>query len=209
MNGSEKKKMIFAGVLFPVALGYLYLSLGPSSSSGSAAPSSDPASKRQSAIKSLTSGDSTPASSAEPSKKQMRWSDKIDPSIRLDLLEKLKAVKYEGSDRNIFQFYTPPVVIPKLAQTPFIGPPTPPPPRVADAPPPPKPIPLKFYGLATPPGISPRKAFLQNGDEIFIAAEGDMVDKQYKVIRITDTSVEMEDTKQNNYRQRLPLQEQG
>src|SRR5437868_6168701 len=79
----------------------------------------------------------------------------------------------------------------------LFGPPAPPPP------PPPPPINLKFFGFANKPG-EPRKAFLSQGDDVFIAVEGDIVDRRYKVIHIGPTSVEVEDVLYNN-RQSIPL----
>jgi hypothetical protein len=32
----------------------------------------------------------------------------MDPSLRLDLLEASRSVKYQGNSRNIFEYYTPP-----------------------------------------------------------------------------------------------------
>jgi hypothetical protein len=70
-------------------------------------------------------------------------------------------------------------------------------------PPPPPPINLKFFGFANKPG-EPKKVFLSQGEDIFIAGEGDIVDRRYKVLRISPTSVEIEDVLNNN-RQMIPL----
>ena len=42
------------------------------------------------------------------------------------------------------------------------------------------------------------------GEDVFIAVEGDIVDRRYKVIHIGPTSVEVEDVLYNN-RQSIPL----
>ena len=70
-------------------------------------------------------------------------------------------------------------------------------------PPPPPPINLKFFGFANKPG-EPRKVFLSEGEDIFIAGEGDIIDRRYKILRITPGSVEVEDVLNNN-RQSIPL----
>jgi hypothetical protein len=44
-----------------------------------------------------------------------------------------------------------------------------------------------------------------DGDEIYVAAEGEMVKKRYRVVRIDANSVIMEDTQFKNNRQTLPL----
>jgi hypothetical protein len=46
---------------------------------------------------------------------------------------------------------------------------------------------------------------LQNGD-IFVAKEGEIVNRRYKVVRINPTSIEVEDMLNNN-RQSIPLQQ--
>src|SRR5579883_1956703 len=104
----------------------------------------------------------------------------LDPTLRLDLLQKVSSVKYQGSSRNIFQYYVPPPpkpVAPPVVQTPIQ-------PQQPAAPPPPS-IPLKFYGTSSHPGSPEKKAFLTDGDEIFIGSEGDVVDKHYKIVRIS------------------------
>ena len=101
-----------------------------------------------------------------------------DPTLRLDLLEKVGKLQYGGTERNIFQFRAPP-----SANSEEMGPPTPPPPP---------PIPLKFFGFATTPETA-KKIFLANGDEVFVVSEGDVVMKQYRVVRIGVNMVEVED----------------
>ena len=81
------------------------------------------------------------------------------------------------------------------------GPPPPPPPPVG--PPPPPPIDLKFFGTATAPG-GKRQAFLLHGDDVFLAVDGDIVVRKYKVISVSMNSILVEDLANNN-RQTLPL----
>ena len=95
----------------------------------------------------------------------------------------------------IFQNQPEPPPIPKEIQ-PVIN--TGPPP-----PPPPPPIPLKFYGF-TGNKSGPKQVFLSKGDDIFIAKEGQIIDRRYKIIKIGPNSVEVEDVLTNN-RQTLPL----
>jgi hypothetical protein len=69
--------------------------------------------------------------------------------------------------------------------------------------PPPPPINLKFFGFANRPGET-KKVFLSQGEDVFIAAEGDIVDRRYRVLHISPTAVDVEDVLNNN-RQSLPL----
>jgi hypothetical protein len=105
-------------------------------------------------------------------------------------------VTYKGSGRDIFQNKPdPPPPIPEPVK-PVID--TRPPP-----PPPPPPIPLKFYGFSGNKS-GPKQVFLSKGDDIFVAKEGQVIDRRYKVIKIGPNSVEVEDVLTNN-RQTLPL----
>jgi hypothetical protein len=124
----------------------------------------------------------------------------LDPELRLKLLESSEGTKYEGSGRNIF--------VPGLENIPNPiapgmpgGKPLPPPPP--PGPPPPPPINLKFFGFASHAG-EPTRIFLAQGDTVFIALEGQIVDRRYKVVHINPASVEIEDVLNNN-RQTIPL----
>jgi hypothetical protein len=127
----------------------------------------------------------------------------FDPTIREDLLEASRAVEYQGSSRNIFEFHSPPP-LPPLELPPLL--PSPEETFLEPAPPPAPTIALKFYGTAQRPG-GPRRAFLTDGDEILIAQEGDVVANFYKVNRIGVTSLELEDTR-SQQTQEIPLIEE-
>ena len=71
-------------------------------------------------------------------------------------------------------------------------------------PPPPPPIPLKFYGFANSPG-EPKKIFLKLGEDVFVAGEGEIVDRRYKVIRISANSVDIQDVVGSGPPQNIPL----
>jgi len=119
----------------------------------------------------------------------------LDPTLRLDLLKSSEDVSYQGSGRDIFQNQPEPVKIPEPVK-PVIDT-TPPPP------PPPPPIPLRFYGFSTNK-TGPKQVFLSKGDDIFVAKEGQIIDRRYKIIKIGPNSIEVEDMLTNN-RQTLPL----
>jgi hypothetical protein len=122
----------------------------------------------------------------------------LDPTLRFDLLRSSENREYTGGKRNIFEAEN--IVIPTpLPPTPkpLPGPVTPP------GPPPPPPINLKFYGFANKPGET-KQIFLLSGDDVFLAREGEIVNRRYRVIRITNNAVEIEDVLNNN-RQTIPL----
>jgi len=76
-------------------------------------------------------------------------------------------------------------------------------PEQAYVPPPPPPIELKFYGFATPAGGA-KRVFLAHAEDVFIAKEGDIVNRRYKVMKISPNSVDILDVLSNN-RQTIPL----
>jgi hypothetical protein len=123
----------------------------------------------------------------------------IDPSLRYDWLKASEDTKYEGNGRNIFmaQAEIPQPVAKAQTDAEKQAAQGPPPP------PPPPPINLKFYGFASKPG-EPKKVFLSQGEDVFIASEGEIVDRRYKVLHISPVSVEIEDVLSNN-RQMIPL----
>lgn len=127
----------------------------------------------------------------------------LDPTLRLDLLEKTAKITYQGDSRNIFQFYNPP---PKPLTNSIVAPPQPQPPQPPMAPPPPS-IPLKFYGMSSHPGTPEKRAFLTDGEEIYIVQEGEIVAKRYKIVRIGISSLEWEDMQTHQHGQ-LPLIEE-
>lgn len=127
----------------------------------------------------------------------------LDPRLRLDLLKNSESTEYKGSGRNIFKAESEPV-IPKEVVTP-IKPknPEPAPPPPVYTPPPPPPIPLKFFGFANRPGEA-RQVFLLQGDDVFVAKEGEVISRRYKVVKINSNSVEIQDLLSNNT-QTIPL----
>lgn len=140
---------------------------------------------------------------------------RIDPTLKLDLMAKLRDLPLEGGERSLFDFGAPPK--PKTPPPPVqpIKPVTPPP-TTAETPPaapvaPPKPqlppIPLKFYGYVNASRGGLRQAFFLDGDDIFVAGENDMIRSRYKVIRIGVNSAVVEDTTNKN-QQTLPLIEE-
>jgi hypothetical protein len=185
--GLENKKQItwaiVLGVLALIVCAYELIPLfSGSSTPDSSAQAASPLVPRPAASKPGSKG------TIKPGKKPA--GENLDPTLRLDLLATSEKTQYEGAGRNIFVSQREEVDIPKPVAPAAIdpGPPAYVPPVVQ----PPPPIPLKFYGFANSPG-EPKKVFLKNGDDVFVAGEGEIVDRRYKVIRISATSVEIQD----------------
>jgi hypothetical protein len=191
--GSENRnKLIAAAVLGLVALLSVGRLLLPSSPSEPEAAVVAPVAATQ---------PSRPAGKVRPGGRRQLAAPphSIDPSLRYDWLKASEDTKYEGNGRNIFlsQAEIPQPVAPALSEEEKLKAQGPPPP------PPPPPINLKFYGFASKPG-EPKKVFLSQGEDVFIASEGEIIDRRYKVLHISPVSVEIEDVLSNN-RQMIPL----
>jgi len=119
----------------------------------------------------------------------------LDPRLRLDILAASQNKKYEAGGRNIFRMEELKPITPAIASVrqPY-GPEMPPTPTPT---PPPPPIPLKFYGFASK-GSEAKKIFLADEGEVFVARQGDIVERKYKVIQINNTSVIIEDMLNSN-----------
>jgi hypothetical protein len=131
--------------------------------------------------------------------------ENLDPTLRLDLLASSEKTQYEGSGRNIFVSQAEDIPAP-VARANTDGTKPGEEHHIYEAPivPPPPPIPLKFYGFANSPG-EPKKIFLKYGEDVFVAGEGEIVDRRYKVIRISPTSVEIQDVVGSGPPQSIPL----
>jgi hypothetical protein len=206
-RSEDRNKWIAGAVLAVIAGSLLYRTFWPARAPSSAPPSRARAGSPFSTMDSPAGPKGRVSPAGRRRAAATASAPQLDPRLRLDLLAKVHSVSYQGSERNIFQYYTPPPPVDKPVANPVTGPggaaakpPGPPP-----APPPP--IPLKYYGYAEKPLGSPKKAFFSDGEEIFIAAEGDIVNKKYKIVKIGVNTVEAEDIT-TKHRQVLPLQEQ-
>ena len=194
--GLENKKQttwaIVLGVLAIIAVAYEFIPMFVGSSS-------EPASSAQAAAPMLTRAAAGRSATKIGKKPKV---ENLDPTLRLDLLASSEQTLYEGSGRNIFVSKAEDVVIPNPGASPVTDP------KVAEyhtpSPPAALPIPLKFYGFANQPG-EPKKVFLSQGEELWVAGEGEIVNRRYKVIHITPTYVEMQDVVNSGPSQNIPL----
>jgi hypothetical protein len=145
----------------------------------------------------------------------------LDPTLHFELLKASEEVEYKGAKCNIFTGQCGEtqerVARVKTPQPPNCSPGAPPDPRCGPPPPncnpgaapdprcPPPPIPLQFFGFASRPG-EPKRVFLKTTDtnDVFVASEGQVVNRRYRVLRIMNAGVEIEDVLNNN-KQVLPL----
>ena len=112
-----------------------------------------------------------------------------NPALRLDLLDRLKKLQYQGSHRNIFSSSAPPPV--STAPVVAVAPPV-----VAPAPqgPPALVIPATFYGYVTDAQTGARRAFFIEGDNVYVVAVGEVLLGRFRLLQIGNSSVELEET---------------
>ena len=193
----NKRKATWAialGIVAVLAFAYEFIPL----ITGSSAPASNP--QAAAPIPSLR----TQTRAAAKASKTTPKVENLDPTLQLDLLALSEKTQYQGTGRNIFVSQAEDVKIPPPIAPGHTDAPKPDPiyvtPPVQQAPP----IPLKFYGFASSPG-EPKKIFLKLGEDVFVAGEGEIVDRRYKVIRISNTSVEIQDVLNSGPPQNIPL----
>lgn|ERR1700682_337811 len=125
-------------------------------------------------------------------------------ALRLDKLERSRRTEYRSTGADLFTGIA--VAAPRQAKNPdppFIrqGPVLPPPPE------PPR-LPVKYFGYGTFPNGSLKRAFLTDGEDIFIVGEGDTLLGRFRVIRIGTANLEFEEIS-SHMRGTAPLEEQA
>lgn len=206
VGAENKRQVIMASIAGALLLIVAIIQL-PKLLGGSSTPAPAPAPMVTQAPTATTtqvqqaSTDSSGATTAFPHEAvQLPSSSALDPTLHPELMAQAEETTYTGNGRNIFSpnsVAPTPVKIEK--PQPFRNEPPPPPP----GPPPPPAIDLKFYGYSSAHG-GRREIFLLHGDDIFLAHEGDVVDRRYRVVSIRPMAVEIEDIPYHNT-QTLPL----
>lgn len=202
LGTENRKQLIAAGILLVVLIAILVNEFMPSSSTvASTAPATAPQGWETQIAAPTTHP--APRHSASTGGKKSPPAQSLDPTLHLAKLASAEQIKYEGSGRNIFVAQADsPIPTPQGNGTTDVATGshiyTPPP---VAAPPP---IPLKFFGFASKPG-EPKKIFLSKGDDVFIAGEGEVIDRRYKVVRILPNAVEIQDVVGSGPPQSIPL----
>ncbi len=109
-----------------------------------------------------------------------------NPQLHWWKLNAARKAEYKSNGRNIFTASLPP-------------PPTPPPSRTPDPvpsqplPPPPPTLPVKFFGYGAVPAGAPRRAFLSDGEQIYIVTEGETLLGRFRILKIGNANLEFEE----------------
>lgn len=116
-----------------------------------------------------------------------------NPQLHLEELEAAQKTEYKSlTGRNPFSLVAPPpvqvqqasIVEPRV----FKGP-------MPEPPPPPLKLPpnMKFFGYGTIPSGTSRRAFLTDGEDVFIVAEGDVLLNRFRIVRVGNASLDFEE----------------
>jgi hypothetical protein len=131
-----------------------------------------------------------------------------NPRIRKEEMERAQKTEYKSNGRNPFSMIAPPTpdeVRTAEANKPQPAPPPPPPPPPTRAQAPPN---LKFFGYGTIPTGSPRRAFITDGEDIFIVSEGDTLLGRYRILKVGNSNLEFQEIS-SGLPGTMPLEEQA
>jgi hypothetical protein len=115
-----------------------------------------------------------------------------NPALRLDELQRIHSLEYTGVHRNIFSATIPPPPPPKLTKAQIKAQQQ----ALANQPPPPPPplqIPATFFGYVTDARTGHKQAFFTDGDDVFIAGEGELLLGRFRVLKIGNDTAEVEE----------------
>ena len=126
-----------------------------------------------------------------------------NPALQRWKLDASRSTEYKSSGRDLFSLTLPPPTrqrVPERA-------PDPPPPIVVE-PPPSLPANMKFFGYGTVPNGTSKRAFLSDGEQVYIVGEGDTLLGRFRILRIGNASLEFEEVGSGR-RNSTPIDEQG
>ena len=123
----------------------------------------------------------------------------VNPALHLDRIERLRKLEYHPTGRDIFTAELPPPPAPKTPRFPGPTGPQPPPPE------PPLAVPFKYYGFSDDAVTKKRRGFFTNGEDIFIAMEGETVQGKFRIVSLGNTAAEVEEISSSR-RARLNLE---
>jgi hypothetical protein len=114
-----------------------------------------------------------------------------NPQLHREKMEAAQKAEYHSLGRNPFSEIAPPPPeeqAKKVATRQNYGPiPLPPPP------PPTLPGNMKFFGYGTVPNGTSRRAFLSDGEDVYIVAEGDTLLGRFRIVKVNNVNLEFEE----------------
>jgi hypothetical protein len=138
------------------------------------------------------SGGSVTATSAQYGEMSYKPLAVENPALQRDKQRASQKTEYKGTGRDLFSEIAPPppeevhkaAVVPRQPMGPTIPPPPPPPTLPGN---------MKFFGYGTIPNGTAKRAFLSDGDNIYIVGEGDTLLGRYRVTKIGNANLDFEE----------------
>jgi hypothetical protein len=112
-----------------------------------------------------------------------------NPALQRWKLEASRRTEYKSSGRDLFSQTLPPPFRPKVPDRV----PDPVPQAAIEPPPPSLPANMKFFGYGTVPNGTSKRAFLSDGEQVYIVGEGDTLLGRFRILRIGNASLEFEE----------------
>jgi len=151
----------------------------------------------------------TPAMQSARSIEKIKVLAVENPQIRWPELERAQKTEYKSSGRNPFSLIVPPtpaeVQKTKAAEQQKLLPTPSPQPQPTEAKLPPN---LKYFGYGTVPIGSPRRAFITDGEDIYIVTEGDTLLGRYRILKVGNADLEFQEIS-SGLPGKAPLEEQA
>jgi len=128
-----------------------------------------------------------------------------NPQLHTFGVEKARNTEYKSGRRNIFSRELPPPppihpdpgpTVPIVPQPPVVVTPTV------------SPLPVKFFGFGTVPNGTSRRAFLTDGENVYVVAEGEILLNRFRILKIGNANLEYEEVS-SGLRGTANLEEQG
>lgn len=118
-----------------------------------------------------------------------------NPQIRWGELDRAQKTEYKSSGRNPFRMIASPTPqdvqkakdAAKPLQQPIVQVPPPPPTRAS------LPPNLKYFGYGAVPSGSPRRAFITDGEDVYVVFEGDTLLGRYRILKIGNVNLEFQE----------------
>jgi hypothetical protein len=126
-------------------------------------------------------------------------------ALRLDKLERSRRTEYRNIGADLFTGIAV-VSVQRQAKNP--DPPFTPQGPVQPPPPEPPKLPVKFFGYGTIRNGTLKRAFLTDGEDVFIVGEGDTLLGRFRVVHIGNANLEFEEIS-SHMRGTAPLEEQA
>jgi hypothetical protein len=114
-----------------------------------------------------------------------------NPQLHRDKMEAAQKTEYHSLGRNPFSEIAPrpeQQKVKTVASHASVGPPV-----LAPPPPPTLPGNMKFFGYGTIPNGTLRRAFLSDGDDVYIVGEGDTLLGRFRIVKINNANLEFEE----------------